>query len=219
MFNDCFSTIKRWTIAETRIRDDFLIKFLGFVPYWLRPNHITAIRFSFSWLLYFPKIVGTGLVLFLIIAGFLGDLIDGSLARKRNQITNFGKVFDPVADKVLAVGVLWYLFSKSIIAPNLILHIVLPEILLVIYGLWILLDRRVKLPEPNILGRIKFLFYLSGFTVLTISQLRGADGISLYLGFSLIITGIFLSWLSQIVYAQDVIGDFLVRIREKKSQN
>ena len=42
--------------------------------------------------------------LFLIAA--LTDLIDGLLARRLNQITNFGKFMDAVADKFLIIGVL-----------------------------------------------------------------------------------------------------------------
>jgi len=35
----------------------------------------------------------------LMIIGALTDTFDGQLARKMNQITNFGKVIDPIADK------------------------------------------------------------------------------------------------------------------------
>lgn len=34
----------------------------------------------------------------------VGDIVDGYLARRNNQITSFGRVFDPFADKILVCG-------------------------------------------------------------------------------------------------------------------
>jgi CDP-diacylglycerol---glycerol-3-phosphate 3-phosphatidyltransferase len=36
----------------------------------------------------------------LLIASELTDAVDGAVARSRNQVTDFGKVFDPVADSI-----------------------------------------------------------------------------------------------------------------------
>ena len=43
-------------------------------------------------------------VLFVIAS--LTDLFDGKIARKKNLVTDFGKVMDAIADKVLVNGVL-----------------------------------------------------------------------------------------------------------------
>tara|TARA_B100001175_G_C19395908_1_gene583792 strand:+ start:335 stop:910 length:576 start_codon:yes stop_codon:yes gene_type:complete len=47
-----------------------------------------------------------------IIAG-ITDFFDGYLARKFNVISNFGKIIDPVADKMLVIGTLFALSSEN----------------------------------------------------------------------------------------------------------
>ena len=42
----------------------------------------------------------------LFVAAALTDMIDGRIARKRDQVTDLGKLLDPIADKVLACTVL-----------------------------------------------------------------------------------------------------------------
>ncbi len=72
---------------------------------WNLPNIVTLIRISMTPVVallpfiegYWPKFIA--FLLFVAVA--LTDILDGYLARSRNQITDFGKLLDPLADKLL----------------------------------------------------------------------------------------------------------------------
>lgn len=53
-------------------------------------------------------------IIFVIAAAT--DFLDGYIARKYNQISNFGKFLDPIADKVLVISAMTYLISTGRIA-------------------------------------------------------------------------------------------------------
>lgn len=53
----------------------------------------------------------------LVVSGF-SDLIDGKIARKFNQVSNLGKILDPVADKLTVFAIAIILFIKFLQAEN-----------------------------------------------------------------------------------------------------
>lgn len=55
--------------------------------------------------------------LFLIAA--LSDLWDGHLARTRGEVTSFGKIVDPIADKLLLLATLLPLYALTVRQPDL----------------------------------------------------------------------------------------------------
>lgn len=73
------------------------------------PNALTTSRFGFALLVLifllssFPGAKTLALVFFVIAA--LTDALDGHLARTKYGTTNFGKLMDPLADKVLVAAV------------------------------------------------------------------------------------------------------------------
>ncbi len=71
------------------------------------PNKITIFR-----LVMIPVLLATALIEFpfhwcvTVLVYFLGcvsDTVDGNIARKRNLVTDFGKLMDPLADKALVM--------------------------------------------------------------------------------------------------------------------
>ena len=89
------------------------------------PNILTVLRFFLiPFTVYF--LVNDQFILaiaFLTLSG-LTDILDGTIARKFNLITNFGKLIDPLADKITQLSLLGTLVVKNII-PLWILVIVL----------------------------------------------------------------------------------------------
>ena len=72
------------------------------------PNKITLFRMFIAPLflvIYFLDIRYKMLIsAFIFAVGAITDAIDGKLARKNNIVTNFGKLLDPIADKMLVTA-------------------------------------------------------------------------------------------------------------------
>lgn len=61
--------------------------------------------------------------LFLLIVAECSDIFDGRLARKRNQVTDLGKVLDPMADSVTHIS-LFLSFTQGFVALPMLVVLV-----------------------------------------------------------------------------------------------
>jgi CDP-diacylglycerol--glycerol-3-phosphate 3-phosphatidyltransferase len=87
------------------------------------------------------------------------DILDGYLARKFNQITEFGKIIDPLADKVLIIFVVLNLFLLGEIPDYYFYMIVVRDVLILTGGLIV----------SKKLGKVLPSDYIGKATVLAIS--------------------------------------------------
>lgn len=133
--------------------DHFLNKlFLPFIPGWVRPNHLTILRFIASPFVLYLLWQGNykwGLPVFILTA--FTDALDGAMARIRKQITVWGTIYDPVADKILVGGAVLILILK--IYPWLALAVVILELFTIGGGFY--LKVKGRLCPANAWGKIK----------------------------------------------------------------
>ena len=93
------------------------------------PNFLTILRLFFPVFLCFIVSLELNLstekllILFLFILLSITDYFDGFLARKLKQETIFGKIFDPISDKILSSVTLIYIltFENIILIPALLI--------------------------------------------------------------------------------------------------
>lgn len=92
------------------------------------------------------------LVIFTLAA--LTDKLDGHIARKRNEITNFGKFLDPIADKILVLAAMIILVEWNLLPAWIPIVILFREFIVSGYRL-IASEKGGKVVAASIWGKIK----------------------------------------------------------------
>lgn len=158
-----------------KFHDRLLAKsLLPLIPSWVEPNHITIVRFFLTPAVVAVTIWGQYLIalpFFLAVA--FTDILDGSLARVRNRVTTWGKVFDPVADKLLIGSLVVVLVAKHL-DVGLALLIVSLELLFMLIGLYKL--QQGTPVQANRWGKIKMSLQVLGVTLLFVGLMTGFTG-------------------------------------------
>lgn len=96
------------------------------------PNKLTVLRIVLVpvfmiFALYDITPIPTLAALIVFVLAFATDWLDGYLARRNNEVTNFGKIIDPLADKMLVTAALLCLLSYGSISPWLAIIILTRE--------------------------------------------------------------------------------------------
>ncbi len=61
--------------------------------------------------LYLPQAIGNWIALLIFASAGVTDWLDGYVARTRGEVSSFGRIFDPIADKLLVASVLMVLVA------------------------------------------------------------------------------------------------------------
>lgn len=127
------------------------------------PNILTIIRFLivpvFGYYLYTREFV---IAAILFVLGGLTDVLDGYIARKFNLVTSWGKIADPVADKLMQLTALLILSVVLKIVPIEFLLIILAKEILMGIGAFVLYRQDNYVVSANWYGKLTtVVFYLA----------------------------------------------------------
>lgn len=93
------------------------------------------------------------IIIILCLFMALTDILDGYLARRFNQVTEFGKIIDPLADKIAVGVIIIKLFTMSEIPFYYLIMILGRDILIFLGGIFVTWKINRVLPS-NVLGKL-----------------------------------------------------------------
>ena len=167
------------------------------------PNILTICRFLLIPFVVFYIFTGNYILAFIFFTlSGLTDIADGFIARKFNLISNFGKLMDPLADKLTQISTIASLTLIHII-PIWILAIVLLKELIMIAGASFLYGKDVVVYSKWYGKLATVLFYLAIVFSLLINQFE-LPSIWSNLDLWLFYLALFATIFSLIMYIKDV---------------
>ena len=121
----------------------------------LIPNILTCLRFILAFAAPIYLFYNTTIALILLIIASITDFFDGFLARKLNATSDFGRIFDPVADKTL---IIFSFICLALVKPSLLHYttailFICREFILIL-GLYLFFDESSISIRPILIGKI-----------------------------------------------------------------
>ena len=165
---------------------------------WTVPNLLSLFRILLvpflAWLLAFTDPVSCALAALVFIVASVTDMLDGYLARRNKSVSDFGKILDPLADKLLVVTALIMLVAidrpgDAYVPVWLVVIIVAREVAVTVLR-GIALTEGVVIPADE-LGKYKLLVQTFALTALMVHYS--------YLGIDFFVAGMYFLVLSTVL--------------------
>lgn len=130
------------------------------------PNALTALRiiiiYPLTRFLLQQNYIMAGVM---ILLSAFTDMMDGFIARKFNQVSNLGKILDPIADKLTLISVV---ICVNVLYPDIRMFTIVLVIkeLLMLSGGAVLLKLRIRPPAARWYGKLSTIIFYTCVTTL-----------------------------------------------------
>lgn len=136
-------------------------------------NRLTMLRivltFVFMFFLSLPGLWAKVISLAIFIFAAVSDLLDGMIAKKRNMVTDFGKLMDPIADKILVLSAFAAFVQMHLVRDWMFMIIISREILITSLRIFALNKGKVlsagKIGKHKTASQMVVIFIILGFIV------------------------------------------------------
>ena len=106
------------------------------------------------------------------IAAFT-DKLDGYIARSRNQVTDFGKVTDAIADKILVTPILFIMAISGMLFDSIVVSMAIPLLIFfrdeIVNNVKTIASSKGPVVAASNLGKAKTAFMMTGMAILMFS--------------------------------------------------
>lgn len=138
----------------------------------------------------------TNIIAALLIAMYISDLLDGYLARRLNQVSELGKIIDPLADKIAVVSIAIILFFQGRLETWFFIVVVARDVLILVFGLYLKSKSKIVLmsnyPGKLAVFSIGIIVLLAVFNYENFELLKKAISYLYYISVFLIIYSLYL---------------------------
>lgn len=187
------------------------------------PNWLSFIRIALIPVFAVLFVQGHQLVAVIVmICAALTDLFDGKIARKFNQVSNLGKLLDPIADKLSQMAiviVLLYTYWENPI-KYLFFFFIVKEVLMLLGGA-LLLSKGMRPTAAEIWGKVATnVFYIAMIIILAFGENGALCNVAHFtLPYVVTVVLVALSAVSALVSLLGYVPGFLKQLKENKAQN
>lgn len=106
-------------------------------------------------------------LMLIVLLAIISDFLDGYFARKFNQISEMGKILDPLADKICVASITFKLYLIGFISPLFFYMIIGRDILIFLGGIYVSAKVKKVIPS-NMLGKVTVTFIALVLVLITL---------------------------------------------------